>query len=127
MPPDNWQKLAQIGIKNSKQLFPHVLTQEARQEFARQNQIPYQDILQLTKLTDVARLKWVGPKFATLLLASGCDTVQKIANSDYEQLYLTLQQVNEEQDIYQGKFGLEDLKLWVNVVVQQVPQVIQYE
>ena len=90
-------------------------------------QIPYPDILQLTKLTDLARLKWVGPKFATLLLAAGCDTVQKIANSDYEQLYFTLVQVNEEQHIYQGKFGLEDLKLWVNVVVQQVPQVMRYE
>ena len=44
-----------------------------------------------------------------------------------KQLYLSLVRVNEDQDICQGKFGLEDLKLWVNVAVQDVPQVIQYE
>ena len=125
--PDNVHKLAQVGVKNSKQLFPYVLTQKDRRMFAQQNQIAYEDILDLTKLTDVVRLKWVGPKFAALLTASSYDTVQKIAGSDYEKLYLTLVQVNEEQDIYRGKFGLEDLKLWVNVVVQDVPQVIQYE
>lgn len=125
--PENACKLDQIGIKNTRQLFPNVLTPKERYEFAQKNQIAYEDILELTKLTDVARLKWVGPKFAALLITSPYDTVQKVAGSDYEELYLALLRVNEEQAVYQGKFGLEDLKLWVNGAVQEVPQVIQYE
>jgi hypothetical protein len=75
----------------------------------------------------VARLKWVGPKFARLLIASGYDTVEKVADSDYERLYHDIMRVNEERGIYKGGLGIEDLKLWVSVVVQDVPQVIQFE
>ena len=119
-------KLEGIGIKDTKQLFPHVLTPRDRSEFATRNQIEYEDILELTKLTDVARLKWVGPKFARLLVESSYDTVEKVAASDCEELYRDLIRTNEEKGIYKGGFGMEDLWLWVEVVVQDVPQVIQY-
>ena len=119
-------KLAQIGIKNTKQLFPNVLTRDERRQFSKENMIEDADILELTKLTDVARLKWVGPKFARLLIKSDYDTVERIANSNYEELYQALVRTNEQSNIYKGKFGLEDMKLWVNGPVQDVPQVIQY-
>ena len=119
-------KLEQIGIKNTFQLFPEVLTPQNRSEFALENQIEDEDLLDLTKLTDVARLKWVGPKFARLLVESDYDTVEKIANSDYEKLYLDLMRINEISNIYKGSLGMDDLKDWVNVVIQDVPRVIQY-
>jgi hypothetical protein len=124
--PEVIQKLGQIGIKNTKQLFANVLTQKERSEFAKQTQIEYEDILELTKLTDVARMKWVGPKFARLLIESEYDTVEKVANSNYEELYQALVRTNEESGVYKVKFGIEDLKSWVDVVVQDVPQVIRY-
>lgn len=124
--PEVIQKLDRIGIKQTKQLFPHVLTREDRCAFAEENQIADDDLLELTRLTDIARLKWVGPKFARLLIESPYDTVEKIANSDYEALYLALAEVNEKKEIYKGNIGEEDLKNWVNVVVQDVQQVIQY-
>lgn len=120
------QTLAQGGIKNTKQLFPYVLTPEDRKTFAADNQLDSESLLELTKLTDVARLKWVGPKFARLLVASPYDTVEKIANSDYEDFYETIMRVNEEKDIYRGGLGLEDTKMWVTAVVPLVPQVIAY-
>ena len=82
--PEAVMKLTQIGIKNTKQLFPNVLTPQDRRVIAEQNQIQFDEILELTKLTDVARLKWVGPKFARLLIESDYDTVEKVANSNYE-------------------------------------------
>lgn len=120
------QKLELVGIKNTKQLFEWVITKEGRKGFANQYQITYEDILELTKLTDVARMKWVGPKFARLLVESNYDTVEKVASSDYEALYQDLLRTNEEKGIYKGKFGLNDMKLWVMIVIQDVPQVIQY-
>jgi hypothetical protein len=124
--PDVIQKLDQIGIKHTKQLFPYILTREDRCAFAEQNQLADDDILELTRLTDIARLKWVGPKFAKLLIESPYNTVEKIANSDCEALYFTLAEVNKEKEIYKGNIGIEDLKSWIHVVVQDVPQVIQY-
>ena len=124
--PEVIRKLDKIGIKNTKQFFAIVLTREERNEFAGQNQIEYEDILELTKLTDLARMKWVGPKFARLLVESEYDTVEKVVNSNYEELYHALVLTNEDNGIYTGKFGIEDMKSWVNIVVQDVPQVIQY-
>jgi hypothetical protein len=45
------QKLDQIGIKNTLQLFPNLLTPEARHEFAKQNQIAYEELLVARALT----------------------------------------------------------------------------
>ena len=119
-------KLNRLDIKNTKQLFSHILTPEDRRELADQNQIDDEDILELTKLTDVARTKWVGSKFARLLVESEYDTVEKVAGSDYEELYDALVRVNDEKDLYQGKFGLDDMKAWVSMAVREVPLVIRY-
>lgn len=124
--PDVVRKLLKKGIKNTLQLFPHVLTQKDRGALAEQNQISYEEILELTKLTDVVRTKWVGPKFARLLIESPYDTVEKIAVSNPEELFQALVRTNEECQIYKGKFGIEDLRLWINVAVQDVPRVIEY-
>ncbi len=123
--PQVIHNLRQLGIKDTEQLFPHVLTPQARSVLAQQNQITEEDILDLTKLTDVARTKWVGPKFARLLVESGYDTVAKIANADGDKLYRALIRANDELGIYKGKFGLEDMGQWVKTV-QDVPQIIQY-
>jgi hypothetical protein len=118
-------KLQAIGIKNTEQLFPYVLTPQNRDELAQRTQIAVEDIMELTRLTDVARAKWVGPKFARLLIESAYNTVRKIAQSNAEELYFDLVRVNKERGIYQGKFGAEDMRQWIDSV-QDVPQVIQY-
>jgi len=118
-------KLEKIGIRNTAQLFPYVLTPQDRTEFSDRNQIPPADLLQLTKLTDVARLKWAGPIFARLLVASEYDTVEKILNANVEELYHALVQTNAAKGIYNGKFKPEDLETWVDTV-RDTPLVIQY-
>ena len=52
--------------------------------------------------------------------------VEKIANADYEAFYEAIMRVNEEKKIYKGGLGLEDTKLWIEVVVPLVPRVIEY-
>ena len=124
--PEVVARLDQAGVRNTLHLFPHVLTPRHRKQFSSANNIEPKTGLELTKLTDVARLKWVGPKFARLLVESEYDTVERIAQSDYEALFLALGRVNEKKKIYRGSLGIEDLKLWVTVVVPLVPQVIEY-
>ena len=84
------------------------------------------DILDLTRLSDVARLKWVGPKFARLLVASGYDSVEKIVNEDYKEFYDHIMQINKEKNIYKGGLGLEDTNMWIESIVQDIPRVIIY-
>jgi hypothetical protein len=120
------RRLQQIGIKTTAQLFSHVLTRKDRRAFAQQNQIEDDDLLELTRLTDVARAKWVGPKFARLLIESDYDTMEKIAQANVEEFHASLVHVNADRGIYQGKFGIEDLRSWIDGPVQLVPLVIQY-
>ncbi len=120
------QPLAQRGIKNTAQLFPHVLTAANRLALAHETQIALDDILDLTRLTDVARAKWVGPKFARLLVAAGYGSLAKIASADSESLWQAIQQTNREGNHYQGSLSQDDLKGWL-LTVQNVPQLIEYE
>lgn len=120
------QKLETIGIKNTLQLFPIILTPEKRKDLAEKQDIEINDILDLTKLTDIARLKWVGPKFARLMVETGYDTVEKIAQADGDTLYQAILRTNEEKQIYKGNLGSEDITSWIENVVRDVPRVIEY-
>jgi hypothetical protein len=122
---DTVHRLEAVGIKTTAQLFPHVLNAPDRHIFAQQNQVDAQDLLILTKLTDVARLKWVGPLFARLLVESEFDTVEKILNADPGNLYRGILHTNAATRIYSGKFNQEDLAAWLETI-QDTPRVIQY-
>ncbi|MFZ6027414.1 MAG: DUF4332 domain-containing protein [Chloroflexota bacterium] len=124
---DAIEKLAQLGIRNTRQLFAHVLTPQSRQELAGRSGIECAALLELTRLTDVARMKWVGPKFARLLLEAGYGSVEKVATADADRLYHDITRTNAERGIYQGGLGLEDIRLWINFTVQDVPRVIVYD
>jgi len=125
IPADAVQKLEALRITNTKQLFDHVKTPESRQSLARKTALPPEVILELTKLTDVVRIKWVGANFARLLVDSGCDTVEKVTGADYAQVYHQLMKINEEKQYFKGKFGLNDMKLCV-LAAKSVPLAIQY-
>jgi hypothetical protein len=128
-PPADPAAVAQLegmGIKDTLQLFPRIKTPEARTRLAAESGIGSEEILKLTKLTDLARLKWVGPKFAHLLLVSGFDTVEKVARADGIALYHHLQKVSTETGVYSGGFSEDDINLWVQYIVCDVPLSIVY-
>jgi len=122
---DTIQKLETLGIGNTKQLFSLVKTPDDRQELGHKTGISGADILELTKLTDVSRIRWVGANFARLLVDSEWDTVEKVAQADYHQLYNELVRINKEKEYFKGMFGLNDMKLCVNAA-KLVPAAIQY-
>lgn len=124
--PNAIAKLEEIGIKNTLHLFPRVKSVESRAKLGEETGITAEDILLLAKFTDLVRLKWVGAKFAHLLLVSGFDTVEKVAKADGEALYAHLQKVNSEHKVYQGGYSLDDIRLWVAHIVCDVPITIKY-
>lgn len=122
---DDITKLKGLGIRNTKQLFEVVKTESHRKELGIKAGIPAGRILELTRLADVSRIKWVGANFARLLVDSGYDTAEKVAGADYRQLYAAVNAVNEKKKYFGGKFGLNDMKLCV-MAAGYVPKGIQY-
>ena len=119
------KKLETTGIKNTKELFKFVTTEKNRQELSSKTGINSKEIIELTKLTDVSRIKWVGANFARVLVDSNYDTVKKVAKADYKKLHEEINKINEDKKYYKGKLGLNDMKLCV-LAAKSVPDAIKY-
>jgi hypothetical protein len=118
-------KLEKNGIKDTLKLFDHVLTLQSRKKLAAETNIPEAEILELTKLTDLSRIKWVGATFARMLYEVGVDTAEKASKTDYVELHQKIFQLNKEKNFYKGQIGLHDIKLFVDAA-REVSFEIQY-
>jgi hypothetical protein len=117
--------LEKLGIKNTKQLFNFIKTDVQRKDLCKQTGISFDEILELTKLTDVSRIKWVGANFARLLVDSPYDTLEKVSKANYANIYEALVKINKERKYFKGMFGLNDMKLCV-IAAKKVPKAITY-
>ena len=104
-------KLEKIGIKNTLKLYNEILTDEKRNQLSIKTGISDTEIMKLTKLTDLSRIRWVNHTFAYVLLESGYDTAKKVAKADYRKLYETIKQLNTERKIYNAHIGEKDMKM----------------
>jgi hypothetical protein len=112
--PETVSKLEKIRIKDTVGLFNNVLTLKSRKELAAKTNISDAEILELTKLTDLSRIKWVGATFARMLFDVGIDTAEKASKADYVELHKKINQINKEKNFYKGQIGLHDIKLFVD-------------
>lgn len=122
---DTLTKLNRIGIKNTAHLFKRVKTEEDRKELSYEISINNEKIMELTKLTDLSRVKWVGPIFARIFLDSGTDTVEKLSKANAESLYKELVKINSTLEYTKAKFIENDIRLCINVA-KIVPKAIHY-
>ena len=123
--PDTVSKLEKIGIKDTFGLFDKIITPKSRKELSNKSGITDLEIMELTKLTDLSRIKWVGAMFARVLFESGFDTVEKVSKANHEDLYKRITQLNKERNLYKGNIGVNDMKLCVNAA-KEVPLDIEY-
>ena len=107
------KKLEKVGIKNTEKLFDRVITKTDRQKLADSIGVNYSDILELTKLSDLSRIKWVGVTYAQMLYNLGVDTVEKVSKSDPKDLHARINQMIKEHNIFKGAIGLNDVQILV--------------
>lgn len=119
-------KLNYTGIKNTAHLFKKIKTNADREKLSAETGLTEEKILELTKLADLSRVKWIGPVFARIFLDSGTDTVEKLSSSDAKTLYEKLVDINNEKQYTKAKFIENDVSLCIDVA-QMVPKVIEYD
>lgn len=95
---DNVNDLAGIGIKNVNQMLKFADTNEERKRLSRQTGVPESAILELVKLSDLARIPGVKGIRARLYYDAGIDTVEKIAAMEPEELHERVITYVEESD-----------------------------
>jgi hypothetical protein len=122
---DTIDKLEKIGIKNTEKLYEKVVRKSGRKEFADATGIDYQDMLKLTKLTDLSRIKWVGVTFAQILCDIGVDTAEKVSKSEPTDLHSKVNQYIKERNIFKGQIGLNDINILIEAA-SEIPLEIEY-
>lgn len=106
-------RLEKIGITNTEKLYDKVVKKSDRQKLADSTGIEYKDILELTKLSDLSRIKWVGVTYAQILYDLGVDTVGKVSESDPIVLHKKINQMIKEENLFKGAIGLNDVKILI--------------
>lgn len=117
--------LGKIGITNTEKLYDKVVKKSDRQKLADSTGIEYQDILELTKLSDLSRIKWVGVTYAQMLYDLGVDTVEKVSKSDSIDLHAKINQMIKDKNIFKGAIGLNDVKILIESA-SELPLDIEY-
>lgn len=118
-------KLASRGITNTEKLYDLIITNDKRHDLALSTGIKDSDILELSGLTDLSRIKWVGATFARMLYDLGIDTAEKASKSDPVDLHFRINELNKSNSIFKGHIGLNDIKIFVNAA-KEIPFDIEY-
>lgn len=106
--------LEEMGIKTTLQLYDKVASKTDRNNLKNEWGVDDLELLILAKLCDVSRLRYVNPAFATLLVNSNYDTVEKIKNADFNEVYEDLILVNGNKKFYKGRINLKDMEFLIN-------------
>jgi hypothetical protein len=80
------EKLNRNGIKTARQILEIGYTKEGRNKLSKITNIPVNSILELVKLSDLARIPGVKKIRARLYYEAGLDTLEKMAVCDTEEL-----------------------------------------
>ena len=124
--PDAVERLAGVGIKDSRRLFDRAQTRQEWEELAAQAGVPGDMVLELVKLSDLSRAPYVGPVFARLFYEAGADTLEKLATSQPEELAARIREVNEEKKLTKAALPTsEHMASWLEIV-RMIPRTIEY-
>lgn len=124
--PEHVERLAAVGIKQTKQLFERAQSKQDRAELSGLTGVPDDALLELVKLADLARASYVGPTWARIIYEAGIDTLEKLADGSPDELCEKVRAVNEEQKLTRAALpSAEDLASCVGTW-KRLPRVIEY-
>lgn len=122
---DDAVKLHDAGIAKASALFKQVSTPAGRANVVAKTGLSADAVLAMTKKMDLMRVKGVGPKYATLLLASGIDSVAELATRNPANLLAKMAEVNAVAQDVAALPSEADVTGWV-AQAKALPKVVQY-
>jgi hypothetical protein len=118
-------KLAAIGIRNVKDMLLAGRTYKGRQELVARTGIPAEAILELVKLSDLARITGVKSIRARLYYDAGVDTLEKMARWEPEKLRAMLIDFFEKTR-FQGIAPLPKEAEFTVAEAKKLPKIVEY-
>ncbi|MFW9927996.1 MAG: DUF4332 domain-containing protein [Candidatus Thorarchaeota archaeon] len=118
------EKLNKKGIKSYEDILEAAKTEKLRMKLHQESEIPLIVILDIVKLSDIARVGYVRTKLSRLLVNAGIDSVEKLATWDPNKLREYLRNYIKESH-WDGMVPLlGDLTNYVNNA-KKLPKIIE--
>ena len=111
--PGHVEKLATAGIKSCRALFDAAHTPGQRSALAAEADIPHNDLLELLRLADLARVKGMGPGFVRLFFTAGVDSIETLAEEDPDDLFKRLYEAKAALDTHHVVPGMPDVRNYI--------------
>ncbi len=119
------EKLASVGVKHSKHLFERARSRADRAKLSRLADVPGDDLLELVKLSDLARIGGVGPVFARILYEAGADSLEEFLKYSPDELFERLHAINQAKQYTRIMPSVKDIKFYLETA-KELPKVIEY-
>lgn len=120
------KKLNSLKIFDTEVLFPYIKDSDSRKNFEKESKFSKEEVLWLTKIVDVSRIKWVGPKLARLIVDTKYDTVEKLAKAKPIDVLNALNEAKKKHKAYDGPLGINDIDSWIRQVIKKTPLIVKY-
>jgi hypothetical protein len=93
--PEYVEKLSAVGIRHTKHLFERAMSQADRAALAEQAGVPDGALLELVKLSDLARIVGVGPVSVRALYDAGIETPEAFLTHSVDDLLKKVRAIEE--------------------------------
>jgi predicted flap endonuclease-1-like 5' DNA nuclease len=118
-------RLAAVGIKTTQHLFARAKTKHDRAALSKLADVPPAKLVELVKLSDLARINGVGPVFARLFYEAGADTLDKLMSRSPDELFETLQAINQAKKYTKIMATVKDVAFCMTMA-KELPKAIKY-
>lgn len=110
LPEGAISKLEEKGIHNTAALHKAASHVESRNELAKSTGVDVVILETLVRLADLARVQWVSPTVARMLMEAGYDSASMVAAANADDLCEAFVHINKGDRFFRGKIGLRDIK-----------------
>lgn len=105
--------LRRAGLRTTDELAWHGATPAMRTELARRTGIPLPRLAVLAALSDLMRLRGIGPDAARILHAAGCQSIGDLQRADPRALADAIKHVNDRTRLSTNPPRAENLVAWI--------------
>ena len=119
------EKLATKGIRTAKQMLDAGKTKTERDMLAREAGVPVEYILELVKLSNLARIPCVKQVRARLYYEAGLETLEKVAEWDPEEMREMLKEFIEKNN-FDGIAPLPKEAVMTVTLARHLPKIVEY-
>jgi hypothetical protein len=124
--PEAVQRLAEAGILHSKHLFHRAKTPAERGALCSATGIAEETILELVRLSDLARVRGLGPTYVRLLYEAGADCIEALSRWDPVALGQSAHNANQRLSITRSVPGQQDMAAYI-AMAHELEKTISYE